>query len=198
MDAAAVQWRFGLPRDAARLDAWKAQVCRGPLTPVRGATNRSIRVAEAEPELRFRRERFRLLLLRKAYRLDCWLPPEALLNVRRIDWDDTGARLLLTLWSGTQLLDTGDRIVMRGHADDVSVREMAACVERRGWGSVVVEGDQRFSQEMARELLRRGIEVEDCPLLPGEVEALRAEAGAAGVQPPPHGVETRPGTGLRG
>jgi hypothetical protein len=178
MDVAALQARFGLPSDAARLDAWRAQV-RGPLKPIHRVTNRTIRVAEPETELRFRRERFRLLILRRAYKLDYWLPPEAIVNVRRIDWDDTGARLLLTLWSGTQLLDTGDRITVRGTADDVAISELVSCVERRGWPVVEVMGDDEFRLAASRELMRRGIQVLDCPLSQDEQERLRMEFRAS-------------------
>lgn len=192
IDVAAVQARFGLPSDAVRLDAWRAQV-RGPLQPIHGATNRTIRVVEAEPELRFRRERFRLLLLRRAYKLDYWLPPEAIVNVRRIDWDDTGARLLLTLWSGTQLLDTGDRITVRGTVDDVAISELVTCVERRGWSVVTVSGDDEFRADAARELLRQGIEVEDCPLSWDEQERLRSLATQMDIAPVAHA----PRSGIR-
>jgi hypothetical protein len=138
-------------------------------------------------EQRLRRERFRLLILRRAYKLDYWLPPEVIINVRRIDWDDTGARLLLTLWSGTQILDTGDRITVRGTVDDVAISELVACVERRGWTSVVVTGDDDFRIAASRELMRRGIEVLDCTLSQDEQERLResqmAPARAAVQQP---------------
>jgi hypothetical protein len=97
------------------------------------------------------------------------------------------------LMTGTKLLDTGDRVLVHGHADDIAVSEMAACVERRGWSSVVVEGDHEFRQEMARELLSRGIEVEDCPLDPREVEQLRMRA-MEGTPPSP---APSPGTSIR-
>jgi hypothetical protein len=115
-------------------------------------------------------------MLRHAYPLSVWLPPEAVLHLARVDYDPASARLVLTLITGTKILDTGDRVLLQGHADDIAVSEMAACVERRGWSSVVVEGADEFRREMARELLSRGIEVEDCPLDPREVEQLRMRA----------------------
>lgn len=185
-----------MPDGLRRLDMWRAEI-RGPLKPVQGATNRTIRVAEPETELRLRRERFRLLLLRRAYRLDYWLPPEVIINVRRIDWDDTGARLLLTLWSGTQILDTGDRITVRGTVDDVAVAELVACVERRGWTSVVVTGDDEFRIAASRELMRRGIEVEDCPLSWDEQERLREQFKAESQMVPARVAEPQPAIAIR-
>lgn len=123
-----------------------------------------MRAACTDAERAERQRRFRLLLLRHAYPLSVWLPPEAVLHLARVDYDPASARLVLTLTSGTKILDTGDRILVHGHADDIAVSEMAACVERRGWSSVVVEGADEFRREMARELIIRGIEVEDCPL----------------------------------
>jgi hypothetical protein len=105
------------------------------------------------------------------------------LFVSRVDYDPASARLVLTLITGTKILDTGDRILLQGHADDVSVSEMAACVERRGWGSVVIEGTPEFRSEMARELIARGIEVVDCPLPWDEQEHLRKGDRHAPVAP---------------
>lgn len=177
MDVARLQHRFGLPGDRARLDGWARAVGRGEPAPIEGATNRTIRVAQGEQDARARRERFRLLLLKRAYRLDAWLPPGAVANIRRVDWDETGARLLLTLVTGTHLLDTGDRITVRGLVDDVSTHEMAECVLRRGWQEVEVTGDPEFRVRMSRELMARGIEVKDCPLSRDEQARLRRESG---------------------
>jgi hypothetical protein len=134
-------------------------------------------------EQRLRRARFRLLVLRRAYKLDYWLPPEVIINVRRIDWDDAGARLLLTLWSGTQILDTGDRITVRGIVDDIAISELVACVTRRGWSVVRVSGDAEFRVAASRELLRMGIEVVDCPLPWDEQGHLRKGDRHAPVTP---------------
>jgi len=187
-------------RIRARLDpgevrAWREGIPRPPFGQAFGE-RRVVQLACDEEERVERQRRFRLLMLRRAYPLCAWLPPEAVLHMARVDWEPVSGRLLLVLTSGTRLLDSGDRILLKGRADDLSVSEMAACVERRGWGSVVVEGDPEFRAEMARELLSRGIEVEDCPLPRAEAEALRAEAAWAGraADTEPH---VRPGTGPR-
>nr|WP_249732312.1 LPD7 domain-containing protein [Roseococcus sp. SDR] len=199
IDVAAIQGRFGLPQDRARLLTWSEQV-RGPVkrvARVEGVASRTIRVAEPEPDLRLRRERFRLVLLRQAYRLDYWLPPEAIVNVRRIDRDKAGAWLLLTLWSGAQLLDTGDRITVRGKADDVAISELVSCVQRRSWASVVVTGDDEFRANASRELLARGIEVEDCPLSWDEQERLREQFRAETEMAPARVAEPQAAIGFR-
>jgi hypothetical protein len=123
-------------------------------------------------------------MLRRAYPLSVWLPAEAVLHLARVDYEPASARLVLTLVTGTKILDTGDRVLLQGHTDDVSVTELVACVERRGWSSVVVEGDHEFRCEMARELLRRGIQVLDCPLSWDEQEALRREAARESIDAP--------------
>ena len=176
--------------DPAEVRAWQESIRRPPFGQAFGE-RRVVRVACDDEERAERQRRFRLLMLRRAYPLCAWLPPEAVLHMARVDWEPVSGRLLLVLTSGTRLLDSGDRILLKGHADDLSVSEMAACVERRGWPVVAIEGDPEFRAEIARELLRRGIEVEDCPLPEAEVTALRAEAGVAAS------FEPRPGTGMR-
>jgi hypothetical protein len=162
-----------------------------------GVANRTICAAEPEPDLRLRRERFRLLLLRQAYRLDYWLPPEGIVNVRRMDMEEAGAWLLLTLWSGAQLLDTGDRITVRGKADDVAISELVSCVQRRGWATVTVSGDGEFRLAASRELMRRGVEVEDCPLSWDEQERLREQFGAETRMAPARAAEPQAAMGFR-
>lgn len=133
------------------------------------------------------------MLLRHAYPLSVWLPPDAVLHLARVDYDPASARLVLTLITGTKILDTGDRVLVQGYPDDIAVSEMAACVERRGWSSVVVEGADEFRQEMARELIARGIEVEDCPLDPREVQELRTRA----IEGTPPSLVPSPGISIR-
>lgn len=152
-------------------------VAHGPPPTENFGERRTIRAACSDAERAERQRRFRLLLLRRAYPLAHWLPPEAVLHLARVDLDPEGTRLLLTLSSGTKIMDTGDRIVLQGRPDDVAVEEMAACVERRKWPLVEVSGDERFRMEMSRELLLRGIEVVDCPLPADEQAELRRRAG---------------------
>lgn len=179
-----MQYRFGLPADLERLDAWRALTGLGPLSPARG-TKRTVALAAPAAHLAHRRAEFRAMVLRHAYGLNEWLPPEVVMNVRRVDVDGPTGRVLITLWSGTQLLDTGDRITVRGEADEIAISELVGCVMRRGWKVVEVTGDDEFRKAASRELLRRGIDVMDCPLALGEQERLRQEFHAGEVPASP-------------
>ena len=158
---------------------------RPRMRPLNGGSNHSVQCADGDDECRERRARFRVMLLRRAYCLADHLPLDAVLNLARVDVDPQGRFILLTLRSGTQLLDTGDRVTVRGEMDDVALSELVACVQRRGWGTVVLTGDEGFRAAASRELLRRGIDVMDCPLDDDEQQALRQEAhGDQTAQPP--------------
>ncbi len=148
--------------------------------PLDRGNNRTVGCADGDDECRDRCDRFRVMLLRRAYCLADYLPLDAVLNLARVDVDPQGRYVMLTLRSGTQLLDSGDRITVRGEVDDVAVSELVACVQRRGWGAVALTGDNGFRMAASRELLRRGIGVVDCPLDEDEQEALRQEAAGLG------------------
>ena len=83
----------------------------------------------------------------------------------------------LTLKTGTVIIDTGDRITLQGATDDISVAELVACVERRGWRSVELTGDGAFREDAARRLMRLSppVEVANNPLDPAERAAIRVE-----------------------
>lgn len=173
VEAAALEERI---RASARLDGWVEAVRREPVRSLPGGTgNRTIACAEDGRSRRERQLRFRALLLRRAYVLADHLPLTAVLNLRRIDVALSGRYVLLTLRSGTQLLDTGDRVTVRGAADDIAIEELVACAARRGWQAVEVSGSPEFRVQAARALLVRGIDVVDCPLSPGEQAVLRGE-----------------------
>lgn len=180
-----MQWRFGDDLGLAWLHA-QARAVRADPSPLPGELNRGIAEVLTEAERRKRRARFHATLLKQAYSIRDWLPPEALLHLRRVDVHAETGRVLISLWpsvpggEGARILDTGDRIVLRGEVEDIGVAEMAACVERRKWPVVEVTGDPRFRAEMSRELLRRGIEVRDCPLSPAEQAILCRRAGGVG------------------
>ncbi len=140
----------------------------------------SLRCAEDPKTVRERRLRFLALVVKRTYKLVDYLPVEAVLALRRVDVEEDGKYVMLTLWSGTQILDTGDKITVKGPADDVAVAELVACVARRGWQAVEVDGDPEFRVAAARELLRQGIKVLDCPLSDEEQAELREEAAGLG------------------
>ena len=173
---AALQWVVGDGPGLALLAQAKA-AARPRLAPLPGVLNRGIAEVLTDAEWRRRRARFHAMLLKRAYSLRDWLPPEALLHLRRVDIHPDTGRVLISLWGEARILDTGDRIVLRGELEDVGAAEVAECAVRRGWGRVEVTGTEEFSREVSRELLRRGIEVVGCPLSRDEQAALRREAG---------------------
>lgn len=185
LHAAALEQRFREERQAAWLDTAMRDITRPRLRPLNGGNNRTVQCADGDDQCRERQARFRVMVLRKAYCLADYLPLDAVLNLSRVDVDPQGRFVMLTLRSGTQLLDTGDRITVRGEVDDVAVSELVACVERRGWGPVVLTGDDEFRAAASRELLRRCIEVVDCPLCEDEQEALRQKANGDRAARPP-------------
>ena len=171
---AAVQWRFGSPSGLGWLEK-TAAATRPSLQALPKARNRTVQVAEDDRARRRRRAAFLAVLLRRAYSLSDWLPAETLLHLRRVDVHPGTGTVLITLNSGTRILDTGDRITVRGTADDVAISEMVACAARRGWQAVEVSGSDEFRREASRALLLRGIDVVDCPLSEAEQAALTGE-----------------------
>lgn len=174
---AAASMHHGFQRYRDDVRRWKEVTKPRPIGSSFGS-RRVVRAACTDAERAERQRRFRLLMLRQAYPLSVWLPPQAVLFLSRVDYDPASARLVLTLTSGTKILDTGDRVLVQGYPDEIAVAEMAACVGRRGWSSVVIEGTPEFRREMARELIMRGIEVEDCPLSPEEVAEITDRVSA--------------------
>ena len=191
LEAAALEERL---RASDRLDGWMEATRREPVRSLPcGTGNRTIACAEGERSQRERQLRFRALLLRRAYVLADHLPLVAVLNLRRIDTDPSGRFVLLTLHSGTQLLDTGDRVTVRGTADDIAIAELVACAERRGWEAVEVTGSKEFRIEASRALLVQGIEVVDCPLSEAEQAALRGEGPGVDWEAVEAGAYAEPG-----
>ena len=73
-----------------------------------------------------------------------WVPPGIVVNLARIDVNREQAAVILTLRSGTQIVDRQDRIDVIGTADDVAVGELVEAVRRRGWDAVEVHGEPEF------------------------------------------------------
>lgn len=182
MAYAALEQRFGEMAKRRWLDDQASAIRRPDLTSPAGI-NRTIRGVEADGEVRARKLKFRTMLIRRAYALNEWLDPAIVLNIARVDADGQGKFVLLTLTNGAQLLDTGDRITVRGEADDITIGEMVACVERRGWSVVEVSGDLEFRMAASRELILLGIEVLDCPLSALEIQEILRSNIREGSQP---------------
>ena len=73
-------------------------------------------------------------------------------NVKHVYVSHAHAAVVLTLWSGTRLVDRHDRIHVVGEVDDVAVAELVEAVRRRGWDAVELHGDEAFRRAAARAL----------------------------------------------
>ena len=131
-----------------------------PLAPVR---HQAVRLAGTSRDREVRRRRWVARCLRRHYDLD-WVPETIAARIRAVTWHATLEAIVLTLDTGTRLVDRGDRIDVVGTADDVAIAELVACVRRRGWERVEVFGPPGFRTAAARALLEAGIEVENPPL----------------------------------
>ncbi|WP_408886209.1 LPD7 domain-containing protein [Lichenicoccus roseus] len=99
-------------------------------------------------------------------------------NLRAVDIDIARGAVILTLTSGTRIVDRQDRIDVVGVVDDVAVSELVEAVRRRGWDAVEVTGDAHFRRAVAwgLALLDPPVAVASSPLLEAdqvEIERLR-------------------------
>lgn len=101
---------------------------------------------EPDAECLARRRRWLAAALKGAYDLG-WVPESVVANLRHIHVKD-GA-VVLTLITGTRLIDGQDRIDLVGRVDDVSVDEIVEAVRRRGWDAVEIEGSAGFRHAVA-------------------------------------------------
>lgn len=165
---------------AGRVDAvsWANQPHGAPTTHHQRV---GISRADSSPDVETRRRRWIAYCLRHAYKVG-WVPEVAAANVVQVEWRAAEEILVLTLRSGTQLIDRFDRIEVLGEADETAIAELVAAAKRRGWQAARVFGTPAFRVEAARALLAAGITVEDPPLSSAEIEALRAAANIASPQ----------------
>lgn len=70
-------------------------------------------------------------------------------RIARIEVDERSATVILTLTSGTKLIDRPTRIDVIGAADDITVAELMKAVRRRGWSAVSLTGDATFRRAVA-------------------------------------------------
>ena len=129
------------------------------MAPVR---HQAVRRAGTSRDREVRRRRWVARCLRRHYDLD-WVPESLAARIVAVAWHATLEAIVLTLASGTRLIDRHDRIDVVGTADDVAIAELVACVVRRGWEAVTVHGDAGFRAAATRALLEAGIEVANAP-----------------------------------
>jgi hypothetical protein len=120
-----------------------------------------------------RRRRWVAATMRGAYDMS-WVPESIAANVKHVYVNHAHAAVVLTLWSGTRLVDRHDRIYVVGEVDDVAVEELVEAVRRRGWDAVELHGDETFRRAAARALalVEPSIAVAGNPLDPVELDEL--------------------------
>ena len=138
----------------------------------------AVHCIDRAPDARVKRQRWIAMCLRKRYDL-AWVPESAVARIATIQWWPEDEALVLTLVTGTRLIDRFDRIEIVGPADEVAIAELVTCVRRRGWTRVQVHGSDRFRAAAAWALLAAGIEVDDPPIAVEEVATLLALARGA-------------------
>lgn len=137
-----------------------------------------------------RRRRWLAAAMREAYDRG-WVPEEAVANLRHVRVE--GDSVVLTLMSGTRLVDRQDRIEIEGRVDDVSVSEIVEAVRRHGWPAVTVEGDMEFRVAAAKALLALEPPVRVKGSVLSEFEEAEIEDGRDTSAPPP--ARSRPRSG---
>ncbi len=145
----------------------------------------TIRLADGVPDRKGRRAAWIAVQLRQAYDTG-WLPPSVADRIVRVKVDEQAKAVVITLLSGTVLVDRRDRIDVVGRTDDMAVEELAEAVLRRGWDAVLVEGEPEFRVAVARRLaaLRPPVRVVDNPLSEYEIaEILDADSPALPLAP---------------
>ena len=130
---------------------------------------RTIRLVAPSADRAARRRRWLARCLRRHYDLD-WVPETIAARIRAVDWHTESQALILTLDTGTRLIDRHDRIDVVGDADDVAIAELVACVVRRGWETVTVHGDAAFRAAATRALLEAGIVIANAPVAQPETD----------------------------
>ena len=137
-----------------------------------------------------RRRRRLAATMREAYGDLGWVPESVVVRLQdvRVEAD----AVVLTLVTGSRIVDRRDRVEIVGRVDDVSVAEIVEAVRRHGWPSVTVEGDMGFRVAATKALLALDppVRVEGSVL--SEFEEAEIEDARAG-----RGMQER-GTGLVG
>jgi hypothetical protein len=129
-----------------------AKLRRGP-PPALPVSVRGVRLVSQDTSegRRGRRAVWIAVQLRNAYDTG-WLPPSVADRIVKVQIDADARAVILTLITGTLLVDRLDRIEIVGRADDIAIAEITEAVHRRGWDTVTVEGDLNFRVSAAKSL----------------------------------------------
>jgi hypothetical protein len=120
---------------------------------------------ESNDESLERHDRWIAAALRRAYDLE-WVPESVIVNIFNIEVDQARKAVILTLRSGTRIVDRRTRIDIIGQTDDVAIAEVVSAVQRRGWDAVRLHGPLAFQRAAAvqLQLLDPPVIVADSPL----------------------------------
>ncbi|PPQ34071.1 LPD7 domain-containing protein [Rhodopila globiformis] len=113
-----------------------------------------------------------------------WVPESVGIHIVKVEWRAADAALVLTLRTGTQIIDRRDEVVALGEPDSNAIALMVACAQRHGWLSAAVHGSEAFRVAAARALLAAGIKIVDPPLPAEEVATLLTQAASEASRPP--------------
>ncbi len=106
----------------------------------------------------------------------------ARMNMPAFEWDEQGGEMVIegNAYDGSgdvRLLDEGDRIMMRGnYAHNMTVNiSLKHLLQMKGWENITLSGNQGFCQELAYEMVRRDVQVENADLVAHASERLKRE-----------------------
>ena len=114
-----------------------------------------------------------LVALRRRYDTG-WLPPAVVQHIVGYEYDRGAQEVRLTLDNGAIIRDGMTRIVLEGRVDEVSVDELVAAVQRRGWRAVNLVGSLDFQRAAALRLglLDPPIGIAGSQLSPEDIERI--------------------------
>lgn len=149
------------PPDPARVEHMAGQIIAA-----RRRAAQALRVPEPEPSVRgielaeaehgstmldVRKRIWILMAIRRRYDTG-WLPIAVVQHITGYQYDRQAEEVVLTLDNGARIRDGMSRIRLEGQIDEVSVGEMVAAVQRRGWGAVNLTGSLEFQRAAALRL----------------------------------------------
>lgn len=124
---------------------------------------------------------FKGKLLKETWNAD--FPPELL---KTLKWVDINSRAL-TMKSGSQIVDHGDKITLSKHEPD-AVAATVEMIKAKGWESVTVNGSDEFQLAIALALYKEEMKVS----LKSELAKERYEAELSRRQAPPEALKPIP------
>jgi hypothetical protein len=140
----------------------------------------------ADPaERRARKERFVAMMLARHYDVK-WLPQGVAERIESVQLDAARHLAFIRLRDGSQIIDAGDAIALRGRWSQDAIKELVEAVSRNGWEAAEVAGTQDFKDRITTALALRNppVRVTNHTLSPDaqaklDAELARRESAAA-------------------